>query len=449
VDALEELQVIHVRGADTLARVAEAEDETVPRERLRRRLLGPVAVLAHRAAMPLAARLIRRGGGAAEPPRVRLLLEHAYGMGGTIRTTLNLAEHLAKSHDVELISVLRRRKSAFLPLPAGVEVSALDDTTQGRRGLLRRVLSAVPSLLVHPYDYAYPKCSLWTDLQLARRLRRMRSGVLITTRPGFNLLAARVAPPGLVTIGQEHMNFHAHRKPLARDIARHYRRLDALTVLTEDDERDYGALVHTRVERIPNALPKLDGGVSRLEQPVAVAAGRLTGQKGFDLLIRAWQPVARDHPDWALRIYGRGPKQPELERQVAAAGLDGSVALMGATKTLGAEMAKASLFALSSRFEGFGMVLVEAMSKGLPVVSFDCPRGPSEIVDDGVDGLLVPNGDVDAFSRALLELIGDAERRRRLAAAALEKARAFDLATIGARWDALLEELAVASANTA
>jgi glycosyltransferase involved in cell wall biosynthesis len=395
----------------------------VARESLRRRLLGPLAVAAHHGAVALLSVLPHRRATAAEGP-TRFLLAHAWGMGGTIRATLTVAEHPG----AEVASVVRRRDDPFFDFAPGLRVTALDD--RRRPGSL---LSRLPSVLVHPEDYAYPWCSLRTDVALLRWLRSLDGGALVTTRPAFNLLAARLAPPGVVTVGQEHLHFAAHRPRLAADIRRHYRRLDALTVLTADDERDYRALLagaRTHVERIPDPLPPGDVPVSGLEAKLVVAAGRLNTQKGFDLLIAAFADVARTRPDWRLRIYGSGPEGDRLQAQITALGLGDQVALMGRSRRLGEAMAEASIFALSSRFEGFGMVIVEAMSHGLPVVSFNCPNGPADIISSGADGILVPPEDVDALAAAIAALIDHPERRHAYAEAALRRARDFDVAAV-------------------
>ncbi len=409
---------------------------------IRRALVVPGVIAVHRVATALAARVVRRGTrGPVRPGPVRFLLMHAWGLGGTIRVTLTIAGELARDRDVEIVSVVRRRRRGFFAIAPGIRVTALDDQREPRGGVLRRL----PSVLVHPDDHVYSGCSLWTDLQLVRWLRSLDGGAIVTTRPGFNLLAARLAPPGVAVIGQEHMNFHTHVRPgLAAAIRRDYGKLDALTVLTDADRADYAGLLHgarTRVARIPNALPTLDGGTSALDRRVVVAAGRLNPQKGFDLLIPAFARVARERPDWQLRIYGNGPERARLRQLVADHDLHASVFLMGATRRLGAAMASASLFVLSSRFEGFGMVILEAMSKGLPVVSFDCPRGPGELIDDGRDGVLVPPEDGDALAAALVALIDDEERRRAFAAAALRKAEQYRAEAVRAQWNALLSDV--------
>ena len=425
-------------------RPPRARDGAAPRKpRGRRAKLVVLALL-----QPVGRVVVRLVSGrpAREPGegKVKLLLLHAYGVGGTIRTTFNTAEWLARSHDVEVISVIRRRDTPALRFPEGVELSAVDDVREQLRPF-ERLLRAMPSALVHPEDYGFSACSLLTDIRLARRLRALPPGVLITTRPGLNVAAPALVPPDVKVVAQEHMNFLSHRPGLFKRIKREYPKLSALAVLTEGDMRDYSRLLDGRgvkVARIPNALPHFDGPASTLHEKVVVAAGRLRMQKGFDLLIRAYAEVANAHPEWKLRIYGSGEERAALRDLIVEHELYNHVFLMGTSRSLHEELAKGSIFVLSSRYEGFGMVILEAMSCGLPVVSFDCPRGPGEIVSDGRDGILVPDGDVSGLTRALVELIEDEDRRRRYGVAAPEKARQYDLAKIGPRWDALLGELA-------
>ena len=402
-----------------------------------------------------ALRRVRPRGPDAQDATVRIVLMHAWGVGGTIRTVLTLAGALAEHHDVEVLSVVRRRDDPHFPFPPGVTVSAIDDQRPGAprpfpARLARAALARVPGVLVDRHDRAARATSLWTDVCLIRRLRAVRGGVLVGSRPGLNLLLLDLAGPGVATVGQEHMHLGRHSPAMQATILRSYPRLDAVVTLTEADRADYERrLVEpTRVRRIPNPVPDLGGTAADPAARTVVAAGRLTPQKGFDLLIDAWVPVAAQHPDWTLRICGGGRKQAALGRRVRRLGLEGSVVLPGVVD-LATEMARASVFVLSSRFEGLPVALLEAMSVGMAAVSFDCPTGPRELLEDGRDGVLVPPEDRAALSAALLDLLDDEDARRRLGAAARARSAAFAPEVVVERWEALLEEVAPRARTTA
>jgi glycosyltransferase involved in cell wall biosynthesis len=369
---------------------------------------------------------------------------HAWGMGGTIRTVINLAEHLAQDHEVEVIGVIRGREEPFFEFPDSVRLVEVDDKRKSaQRGPLRRWIERYPSVLITEADQTSQAATLWTDLRLARILRKRTSGVMIGTRPGLNLLVAHVAAPSLVKIGQEHMHLTAHKRRMRNAIRKGYPKLDALAVLTASDRDEYVELLGdaVRVEAIPNAVTKLEGEVSDLSAKVVIAAGRMKRQKNFRALVQAFALVVEKHPDWKLRIFGGGPNRANLEKLIAERGLEGNVVLKGQVKNIGPELSKASIYALSSRREGFPMVLLEAMSKGVPVVSFDCPTGPRDIVRERENGLLVPPRDVEALAAGIAEMIEDDELRRRCGAGALATAERYTPEVIGARWRQLLDEL--------
>jgi glycosyltransferase involved in cell wall biosynthesis len=385
---------------------------------------------------------------AGEPERVVILIGSAWGMGGTIRAALNLAGWLAPNHRVEVLSAYRRVDEPFMgAFPEGVDVIALDDQRKdhqhGRRQKIAARLRGYDSVLLHRDDIRFDDYSLLTDIEIVRRLSGGR-GVVIGTRPSLNLLIAQLALPGWKTIGVEQMNLDVHTKPLRAAFKRHYGKLDALAVLTERDMGAYRRLLGERTPhmvRIPNTVKALEGGKADPDAKVVLAAGRLTPQKGYDMLIPAWRVVARERPDWKLLILGRGQKRANLLRYIGEYGLDGKIEIGPASNDLAGEMEGASIYALSSRFEGFPLVLLEAMGKGMAPVAFDCPTGPADIIDDHRNGLLVPFKDVDALGRALLEMITDDELRHRCAAAAVDAAGDYTMEAVGPLWDALIAEL--------
>jgi GalNAc-alpha-(1->4)-GalNAc-alpha-(1->3)-diNAcBac-PP-undecaprenol alpha-1,4-N-acetyl-D-galactosaminyltransferase len=172
-----------------------------------------------------------------------------------------------------------------------------------------------------------------------------------------------------------------------------------------------------------------------------IAMGRLVPQKGFDLLLRAFAGIAGRHPAWSIQVLGKGPLKDQLEAQAVSLGLENRVSFVGAVSDPFPILRAADLFVFSSRFEGFGNALTEAMACGLPVISFDCPAGPADIIRDGVDGILVPREDVTGLAVAMDHLMSDAAERERLALHAPDVLTRFGLESVLGMWEKVFQDV--------
>lgn len=378
--------------------------------------------------------------------RIAFLLHNAYGVGGTIRTTCNLAGALAAEHEVEVVSVFRSREVPAFDYDPRVRLRALADLrTQNPARLRDDPRAARPARVFPRGDRKYAEYSELTDDLIGEYLAGLGADVVVGTRPGLNVHIARQAPRRLVRVAQEHLTLDTHSTRLTAALRRRYAVLDAVTTTTAADAAVYRRrMPGIRAAGIPNGVPPAGGAVSDGTAPVVVAAGRLAEAKRYDDLIRAFAIVAAARPDWTLRLYGKGERRAALAALITELDLGKHVRLMGTAAPMEPELAKASVLAVTSSMESFGMTIVEGMRAGLPVVATDCPLGPREIVRDGVTGLLVPPRDIAAIAAALLELIEDDGRRTAMGRAALAAAGAYDPQAVAERHLRLFRDLLAA-----
>lgn len=394
--------------------------------------------------------------------RWTFMVPSAYAAGGIARTVFTTANTLAgRGHEVRILTLVRSASEPKFHLDPAVDLIALQDRhnpadpsrplrmPRNDPGADPRVreLDGSPSRLVAGARKTF---SAYVDQLLEEQLSAIPPGVVVSTRPEFAVAASRWSQPGSLLIHQEHLSFLPRPEPLRaalRELARGAdgaRGIDALLTLTQADLerwREYLGDVDVRTGVIPNPTPFQIEGPAPLTTKTVIAAGRLTSQKGFERLIAAYVPLTRSHPDWQLRIFGDGQRWQALNDQVALAGVGDRIVMGGVTLDLENELANSSIYAMSSRYEGLPMVLLEALSKGVPPVSFDCPEGPRQLIDDGRNGLLVPEGDIPALTAALRTLMDDGDLRRRLGACALDTARDYQADAVTDRWEQLASEI--------
>lgn len=345
--------------------------------------------------------------------------------------------------DVSIVTTDQKGRPSFYPLPAGVRVTDLginysDDNVKSVTGKIlgylqkrrrhKRLLTSLlerekPDIVVSLYP---SESSFIPDIKDGSK-----KVLELHFCKYFRLQYGRKGLLGIIDKWRTHQD------------ERIVRRFDKFVVLTNEDKEYWGNLHN--IEVIPNAAMNMGGHFSDVANHRVIAVGRLDYQKGFDRLIQAWCYIQRDgrYQDWHLDIFGQGEWHEMLENMISERNLNDSIRLNNPTNQIGREYAQSSLIVMTSNYEGFGMVLVEAMACGVPAVAFDCKCGPRDIISDGENGLLVSNGDIPGLAGAMMKLMGDYELRRRMSVKARQVVDTYSEKAVMDKWVRLFTSLAV------
>lgn len=377
-----------------------------------------------------------------KPLKLVYLTPALYMAGGVERVLTLKANYFAEhfGYDVTIILTEGKGKSPFYPLSDRIKVVNLDIGFEQlwNCSFLKKI-------------FVYLKKQRQYKKALTAELMKLCPDITVSLlRREINFLIG--IKDGSKKIGELHVNRLNYRNFEANDtnfikqlfaklwmssLVKQLKRLDRFVVLTEEDMLAWPELQNVSV--IPDPLSFVPTAQSSLSVKRVIAVGRYVYQKGFDLLLQAWAKIECKCPDWMLVVYGDGDKTP-YEQMMQNLGIDASRCLLnGPTTDIQREYVNSSLFVFTSRFEGFGMVLVEAMACGLPVVSFACPCGPKDIVRDGEDGFLVENGNIDELVQQLMKLMVDHRLRTAFARHAQQNAQRFNIEQTALRWKSVFE----------
>ena len=366
-----------------------------------------------------------------------------YNPGGMERVLLNKVRYLREKMgwDVLVVTTDQHGRPTFYPFPEGVRVIDLginytDDNgknpvfkTLGYLRRRRKHRKALAELLLRErpdiVDSLYPSESSF--------IPAIKDGSKKVLELHFNkFFRLQYGRSGLLGLAD---------RLRTRQDERIVRRFDSFVVLTEEDKGYWGNLPNISV--IPNAAITSEARRSDCSAHRVIAVGRLDYQKGFDRLIEAWSIVKKnpEYSDWRLDIFGQGEWKEMLEDMIIRKGLSDSAMLNKPTNSINEEYSKSSMIVMTSHYEGFGMVLVEAMLCGVPAIAFNCKCGPKDIIDDGRNGLLVPEGDVPALADAMKKLMRDEALRQKMGAEALKIRDKYSEERVMDSWVRLFESL--------
>lgn len=363
--------------------------------------------------------------------------------GGMERVLLNKVVWLKSHFDWEIVIVTtdQKQRPTFYPFPKGVRMIDLGINYSDDNG--KNVFAKITGYLRRRWQHRKALKAL---------LRKEKADIVVSLYPSESSFIPSVKD-GSKKVLELHFNkffrLQYNRKGLlglidrwrTKQDERLVRKFDKFVVLTQEDREYWGTLPN--IEVIPNAAMRMAGKHSDVLQKRVIAVGRLDYQKGFDRLIQAWELVqkANKYNDWQLDIFGQGEWKDMLQRMVDERGLRETAHINCPTANIGEEYVRSSMLVMSSHYEGFPMVMIEAMACGLPVISFDYKCGPKDIIQDGVNGLLVKDGDIESIANAMMRLMENEEERKAMGRNARRVTETYSEASVMKRWIDLFNSL--------
>ena len=366
-------------------------------------------------------------------------------VGGADRIITDKANYLAEKCDYEVYIITAHQNNNPFFFPLSPKVKHIDLGVDFNKQYYH-------SFLIR--GWIYFKLQRIYKKRLAKELFSIHADFTITTisrdidflkniKDGSKKIAeAHNAKPflrNLHLLQQQSLPYKIVGKIWHKRLEKAIRHFAALVVLTEKDAKDWKRIIKATV--IPNSVAFYPEQITHCENKCIISVGRLTEQKGYDLLIKAWGIVAYKHPEWKIVVYGEGELQEYLKKEINRLNLQDSFIITNPVQNIADKYMESSFYVLSSRFEGFGLVLIEAMACGLPCISFNCPNGPADIIKDKIDGILTENGNIEELAKAIDYLISFPEKRKEMGHRARQNVQRYKPDEIMQKWISLFETL--------
>lgn len=367
-------------------------------------------------------------------------IEGTFNSGGMERVIINKANYLSEhNYDIFLITTNQKGRKPFFEINPKIQSIDLgiNYSHEGNLSFLKK------SVLFAQKQKEHKK-------KLKEQISKIQPDIIISTfgYESYFLHTIKDKSKKVIEIHfSKFFRLQANRSGIWHwvDVLKSYKeqrivkKYDRFIVLTNEDKQYWGNLKNISV--IPNFLPSLPKQKALLNNKKCIAVGRLDYQKGFDMLIDIWANVYKIHPEWELSIYGGGNLKNDLLNKIQEYNLQKTISIKSPTPEIFNAYNDSSILLFTSRFEGFGMVIIEAFSCGIPVISFECKCGPKDLIEDGKDGYLIKEGNLQEFTNRILYLIENVDIRKKMGQSAYQTSQKYTSDKIMEKWIKLFNDL--------